>query len=79
MNINVQKPLKRGKLILVEGGRKMLILFKYERLPDFCYCCRRIDRQEMDCPLAVSMQKANMKSHMEFGPWMRAKGPIFML
>ena len=47
------------------------------REPDFCYCCRRIDRQEMDCPLAVSMQKANMKSHMEFGPWMRAKGPSF--
>ena len=31
VNINVQKLLKKGKLISVEGGRKMLILFKYER------------------------------------------------
>ena len=41
VNINVHKPLKRGKLISVEGGKKVLAWFKYERLPDFCYFSQR--------------------------------------
>ena len=43
VSINVMKPLKRGKMILVERNGKVLAMFRYERLPDFCYVCGRLD------------------------------------
>ena len=35
--IDVNKPLKRGKMVSVLGGGSVLAMFRYERLPDFCY------------------------------------------
>ena len=69
-NINLYKPLKMGKLISVEGERKILALFKYKRLPDFCYVCRKVDHNELDCIVIASIQKDQLKIHREFGPWM---------
>ena len=43
VNINIKRPLKRGKLINSIDGRKVLAMFKFERLPDFCYICGRLD------------------------------------
>ena len=37
VNINVNRPIKRGKMLMVEDGKKVLALFNHERLPDFCY------------------------------------------
>ena len=37
VNINVTRPIKHGKMLMVEDGKKVLALFKYERLSDF-YC-----------------------------------------
>ncbi|XWS77205.1 hypothetical protein CRYUN_Cryun01aG0241600 [Craigia yunnanensis] len=72
VNINVHRPLKRGKLISLDEGKKLLTWFKYERLPDFCYICGIIDHQELDCKVAISIQKDHKKLHWEFGPWLRA-------
>ena len=74
MNINVHKPLKRGKLLLLADGKKVLVLFKYERLSSFCYICGVIDHQELDCKVAVSLQKNHKKINREFGLWLRADG-----
>ena len=48
VSINTSKPLKRGKMISVEGGGRVLAMFRYERLPDFCYVCGRLDHQELE-------------------------------
>ena len=55
VNINVHKPLKRGKLISLEDRQKVLAWFKYERLPNFYYLCGIIDHQELDYKMAVSL------------------------
>ena len=41
--LNITKPLKRGKMLSLSGGGKVLARFKYERLSDFCYVCGRLD------------------------------------
>ncbi|XVF86575.1 hypothetical protein PTKIN_Ptkin18bG0053000 [Pterospermum kingtungense] len=42
-----------GKYLRCPNGQKALALFKYERLPDFCYLCGRLDHQEQDCSYQV--------------------------
>ena len=40
VSIDLSLPLFRGRLIYVgEGGKQVWISFKYERLPNLCYCC----------------------------------------
>ena len=55
VNVNVHKPLKKGKVISLEGSKKVLALFKYEKLLDFCYCCGRLDHQKMECETTIRM------------------------
>ena len=74
VNINVHKPLKRGKVILVGGERKVLTWFKYDKLPDYYYIYGTIDHHELDCKVVVSLQKEQKKLHREFRSWLRADG-----
>ena len=75
--INVSKPLKRGKVLSVPGNGKALAMFRYERLPDFCYICGILDHQEQDCDKAVQLKKEGKKANREYGTWLRAEGPTF--
>ena len=57
VSININKPLKRGSKIALSGGESILAIFKYERLPDFCYICGRLTHQELECDEVVKMRK----------------------
>ena len=37
VTLNISKPLCRGKVITLDGGKDLWIPFKYERLPNLCY------------------------------------------
>ncbi|XVF49266.1 hypothetical protein PTKIN_Ptkin03bG0254800 [Pterospermum kingtungense] len=37
--LNVNEPLKYGKCLAFSRGLKVPVLFRYERLPDYCYLC----------------------------------------
>ena len=37
--VDISLPLCQGKLITLEGGRKIWISFKYKGLPNFCFWC----------------------------------------
>ena len=39
VDIDINKPLMRGKMIPIEGAEKVWVFFKYKRLPTFCYRC----------------------------------------
>ncbi|XWS10674.1 hypothetical protein CRYUN_Cryun38cG0017700 [Craigia yunnanensis] len=41
--IDIRKLLKRGRKIVVPGGGNELVIFKYEKLPNFYYVCCRLD------------------------------------
>ena len=52
----------------------MLARFKYERLPNFCYVCGRLDHQELDCDEVVRSKKGGRKIQREYGNWLKANG-----
>ena len=46
VDIDITKPLMRGKMVHIEDMEERLIYFKYERLPIFCYRCGILGHQE---------------------------------
>ena len=77
VSINTSKSLKRGKMLSVPGGGRVLAMFRYEHLPDFCYVCGRLDHQEQDCEAVVRLKKEGKKAQRDYGAWLRAEGPAF--
>ena len=61
VNIYTTMLIKRGKMFMVEDGKKVLALFRYERLSDFCYVCGKLDHQDIDRGPYVSLQKDNKR------------------
>ena len=64
-------------MLSVPGGGKVLAMFRYEHLPNFCYACGRLDHQEQDCNVVVRMKKEGKKPQREYGAWLRAEGPDY--
>lgn len=63
--IDIQDPLPLGFFSPREGLPPIWINFKYERLPNFCYRCGRLDHEQDDC----------LYDDMEgYGPNLRAQG-----
>lgn len=61
-----------------EGGKRKLISFKYERLPNFCYVCGKLDHLESECSIAIKAIKNGQKLVKEYGPWLRAESVSFI-
>ena len=55
VNMNITLSIKHGKMITVEGGKKVLALFRYEKFSDFCHVCGKLDHQDIDCGMSVSL------------------------
>ena len=43
----------------------MIAIFKYERLSDFCYICRCLNHQEVDCDEVVRLRKEGVKAQRD--------------
>ena len=48
VRVDATKKLVRGKKVTIEGGGSRWVFFKYERLPNFCYQCGRLDQGVKD-------------------------------
>ncbi|OMO64558.1 hypothetical protein CCACVL1_21676 [Corchorus capsularis] len=75
VQLKVHKPLRRGMVLTVPDVGKLLISFRYERLPDFCYVCGCLDYIENECEKTVIMRREIGKVVKEYGPWLRAEVP----
>ncbi|XWS61009.1 hypothetical protein CRYUN_Cryun07bG0088500 [Craigia yunnanensis] len=62
VSINISKQLKKGSKIIVLGSGNELVIFKYEKLPDFCYVYGRLDHQEIECDETLNMKKVDSKA-----------------
>ena len=57
MNINVHETLKRGTKLSLGSGESIVVMFKYERLPDFCFVSGRLDHHESECEKVIKQKK----------------------
>ena len=76
VDVDITKPLMRGKMIQIEGMEKGWVYFKYERLPIYCYRCGILGHQERECQKIKRGCFTVDEDDVQFGPWLRVKGPI---
>ena len=51
--IDISLPLCHGRLITMENGEKVWVKFKYERLPNICFWCGRLNHSDKNCELCI--------------------------
>ncbi|XP_030970995.1 uncharacterized protein At4g02000-like [Quercus lobata] len=52
--VDVTQPICRGRVVTLENKKKTWVSFKYERLPNLCYWCGRLDLDDKDCELWIN-------------------------
>ncbi|XP_075640492.1 uncharacterized protein At4g02000-like [Castanea sativa] len=70
--LDVFQPLCRGRIIKFEGGEKVWVNFRYERLPNICYWCGYFDQGDRDCDLWIQSKGTLKLESQQFGSWIRA-------
>lgn len=49
MEVDVSKPLCRGRKIAINTNNIIWISFNYEKLPNFCYWCGKVSHADKEC------------------------------
>nr|POE69162.1 uncharacterized protein CFP56_74507 [Quercus suber] len=73
VRFDVTKKLVRGKRISIEGGESRWVFFKYERLPNFCYRCGKLDHGEKECAEKQCSTNREEEGCMQYGAWLRGE------
>ncbi|KAL4387335.1 hypothetical protein GQ457_09G012790 [Hibiscus cannabinus] len=66
--MRVDDPLKTGFKLKRGENDHIMVSFKYERMPEFCYSCGRMGHPAKEC----GYKDLNQKKGNLYGPWLRA-------
>ncbi|KAG8372542.1 hypothetical protein BUALT_Bualt12G0076900 [Buddleja alternifolia] len=69
--LNIKNPLKRALKLHTGMGKEFLVLFTYERLPNFCYLCGRVDHIGDACHSQYVEGSVDPGDNTPYGPWLR--------
>ena len=58
LNLEIDKPLRRGAYITSSDGERLWLTFKYERLPIVCFICGKLEHDNKHCPMSNDWQSA---------------------
>ena len=61
-----------AELYLWRRKKKTWITFKYERLPNICYWCGRLDHNDRDCEIWLESEGSLAENQKQFGPSLRS-------
>ncbi|KAL0004280.1 hypothetical protein SO802_011841 [Lithocarpus litseifolius] len=70
VDLQLDKPLRRGGKVASFDGDKFWVSFKYERLPVFCFLCGRLGHDDKHCKESMDFHNASR----QYGDWLRAYG-----
>ena len=72
VNLDISLPLCQGRLVSFKNGKKTWVSFKYERLPNICYWCGRLDHSDKDCSLWINSKGTLSPSERQYSQNLRA-------
>jgi hypothetical protein len=73
VNIDLSEPLERGRALQL-GGHSYWVIFKYEKLPMFCFYCGRVIHGRVGCPQRQDTRINVAEDKKQWGTWLRAEG-----
>ena len=73
VRLDATKKLVRGKRVTIEGGESRWVFFKYERLPNFCYQCGKLDHGVKECKESAGTENRAGGEEMQYGAWLRGE------
>jgi len=76
VEMDISLPLCRGRVVSMENGKKSWVTFKYERLPNICYWCGRMDHSDCDSEIWLDREGSLVETQKQFRPSLRAP-PFF--
>lgn len=72
VTIDVPKPLLRKKKLNISLPTQVWVQFKYERLPNFCFCCGVLNHGHKECKTWMAALKVYEKERLLYGNSLRA-------
>jgi hypothetical protein len=75
VSIDLSRPLERGRMMNV-GGQSYWVIFKYEKLPLFCFRCGCVIHGIKGCPVSNQKRMSGGEEGKEWGVWLRAEKPM---
>ena len=72
VNLDIPLPLCNGRVITLENGNKHWVSFRYERLPNICYWCGRLDHDDKDCALWINSKGSLSSKEKQYNQKLRA-------
>lgn len=71
ISLDIRQPLPRGKRVALGCSNYVLVHFKYERLPQFYYCCGLLGHGDQDCLMWIQYKDEFDTNGFTCGPWLR--------
>ena len=72
VTLDINLPLCYGRVVTFESGDKRWVAFKYERLPNLCFWCGRLNHDDKSYERWIQSKGTLQVSEQQFGPFLRA-------
>ena len=72
VEVDISKPLCRGRKVGISEEAEIWVAFKYEKLPNFCYWCGMVSHADKDCDVWLGSKGKLRHEQQGYGSWLRA-------
>ena len=72
VEVDISKPLCRGRKVGIIEDSEIWVAFKYEKLPNFCYWCGMVSHTDKDCDVWIGSKGKLRHEQQGYGNWLRA-------
>lgn len=76
INMDVQKPLRRGIFVSTDDVSKVWVPFKYENLPMFCFGCERLGHGLSNCTQIILARKSKISENPPYSLALKAESKL---